>query len=227
MAEQGRNWPPRKDVLDKQRDMRERQRKQDISALPIATGGGGGTTSVAVVGPDPTAVRQLVTDPSDSYTFWLPLDDLLGAGYPYADEYADTGWTVVDHLGTGRRTMLVPPDAGIYNCGAHVNIKSNAAPTVADFEMQGGPAIIGDYTGSSPFVETHAWSDCRPRPGDFDATTIFAFSATVFAPEMLGPSGNEVGFGWYITFYRGSLPSSPTSVLWSGWTPRLWAWKIA
>lgn len=39
MAEAGRNYPPRKDVLDRQRIMAERQRKDDISTLPPSTAG--------------------------------------------------------------------------------------------------------------------------------------------------------------------------------------------
>lgn len=46
MAQPGRNYPPRRDILHQLRDRTEARRKDDISSLTLAEGSGGGFTHV-------------------------------------------------------------------------------------------------------------------------------------------------------------------------------------
>jgi hypothetical protein len=133
MAQPGNNYPPRKDVLDKQKQLSERQRKEEIADLPAAATGGGGTevwtARTNSVGWQGTGV---------SGEFVLPLDSVLN----------ENGvWTLEDHYTTGHNTLLVPPEEGAYALTATFAFRVQTAGPF-DMEVSVGLAIVDNPASS-------------------------------------------------------------------------------
>lgn len=209
----GRKWATKRDFVAQHQRLSERRRKDDIARLRAGLPGDP-ATSLAMVSDDGSGL--LVQDPTDSNTWWMPWTDEA----TLHEVALDAGWGLVDHLGTGKRTMLVPPTAGRYAAGSQVGITIFGTSPTSPYLIEGSLAIIGGTPGSY-YVEYAALTELTRFPTTSSVNP--SFNNTVMAPQMLAEDNREVGFGWYA--YITASPA-PTAVHPYGFNPRLWAYSV-
>jgi hypothetical protein len=216
MAEAGNNYPERRDVLDRQRVVAERQRKQDIAAIPAASSGGGGALSWTSRSQQQS---NFVQDPA-SQLWYFCLD-------PTPDEAIEGdagGFTVTDHLGLGKNTLLVPPEPGAYALGFSATIWLQGMASAMAATEYFTPAIrLVSYDG----VDYDNWATLFSE--DKVGRAIVPVTLPGFAAQVVpddGVTANDiVGISFVVSTF-GMGGNQPTTVKATADSPVAWAYKV-